>query len=87
MKTLLTLCCLLAAVSLVLQQRDLAGQKKEAEAKLAGLTEEMEVAQGILRNANDQIAQLSGPVPQPSPTPKPNWVDERNRNWQSKLNR
>jgi peptidoglycan hydrolase CwlO-like protein len=85
MRALITICCLIATFYLALQYHDLSDSKDAAESKLRELAKENENIKSDLEAANAQISQLNGKAPLQNP--KTNWIDEKNRNWQSSLNR
>ena len=85
MKSLITICSLIAALCLAWQHHSLSEAKEDAELRAADTSRHLGAAREELKIANTRIAELSAPHPAPGPTPKPNWVEERNRNWQSSL--
>ena len=93
MRTLITLCSLLAAIALGWQYTILTDEKKTRDARLIELAEESKTVQhewtrqiseknAQIEAANAQIAKLEG---RPIPTPKPNWIEDRNKAWKSSL--
>ena len=83
MKAIITICSLLAALVLGWQHNDLSEAKVAAEAKAADAKNELDRTRSALEAANIRIADLSAP----KPAEKSNWVEERNRNWTSPLNK
>ena len=84
MKIFLMFCLMAGAIFLAWQRQDFLDGKTAAEAKVLELTNEVEKERKANDVANAKIAQLTN---QPKPTPRPNWIEERNRNWQSPLGR
>ena len=84
MKTLLLFCLTAVSIFLAWQRQDFLDGKTAAETKVLELTNELENERKANDVANARIAQLSN---QPKPTPRPNWIEEKNRNWQSPLGR
>ena len=95
MRNLITICSLAAALYLGWQYSQASADRTAAEARARQAGEEIESLKVQLKTANARIAQAGAathpqpgqPAAQSSPQPaqKPNWVDEKNRNWQSPL--
>ena len=93
MRNLITICSLVATAYFAPQYKDLADKKNTLETKSLELTKEVEAVRKDLaatrrdlQSATVRITQLSasGNI-EPAQTTKSNWIDERNRNWQSSL--
>ena len=66
---------------------ELAKENETVQRQISDRDAQLNERNAQLETANAQIAQLTGhPQPAPLPTPKPNWVDERHRNYNSSLN-
>ena len=88
MKTFFTIGSIASALYLGWHHHQVTEEKNAAEAQNAELTSQVEAAK-LAQEANSRAAQpaASEPAPVAQPTPKQNWVAEKNRNWQSSLNR
>jgi len=90
MRILITICGLVAAAFFGWQYSRAQEANASTEALLseaakqhASLTQELFAAKNDLQQASNQLAALDGVRSQP--VPKTNWIDERNRNWNTSL--
>lgn len=79
---------MLSALWLGWHHYDLTEGKNAANSKSEELTRQIESTRKEIQTANARIAQLSGRSPTPAAQPaSTNWIQEKNRNWQSSLAR
>ncbi len=86
MKFLFVFLAFAATAAIGWNYRDVHSAKEAADAKLADFREKVLEAKMQLSVTNQKIMELAS-APVPLSTPKPNWVEERNKNWKSSLNR
>jgi hypothetical protein len=80
MKNLLTLCLFIAVLCLAWQYREASEREAAAQVSISELKAEIAQLKAEATPANAHAGQTPG-----KPVTKPNWIDERNRNFQSSL--
>lgn len=76
MRNVFTILLLIAVLCLGWEYREVSAGKAAAEAKVAALDAEIETLRAGMKSAKGEASQ---------PGTKANWIDDRNRNWQSSL--
>jgi hypothetical protein len=84
LKNLITVCALVTALWLAWDHYDLSRRKSELESQALGMTQQIESMKKSLEATKVEMAAARAQL---TPAQKQNWIEERNRNYQSLLNR